>query len=222
MPRSPTGDKPENYDLYGTTDLENPALLLKGWQDLFEIWRKAGNIITTKYTIKYGAGISYHGDYYYRDKRLPDVMVIDGKPFAYDLAWFVHELTELSMARWVGGLKDRILIASAEQGKPQHISSMATVCYMVAHQQAETIENTIVRQSGVDLNKYNDQCQQWVDWLQDQPLEISPAGLSLYPYRDAGDWDVLAEIVSTGGPESQALLPTGVEGGIGDAPWNGD
>lgn len=118
MPKSPSGDRPENYELYGSTDLENPALLLKGWQDLFDIWKRAGQIITDKYTIKYGGGISYHGTYYYRDRRLPATMEFNGKQVEYDLFWFCHELTELSMARWVGQCKDEALIASDERGTP--------------------------------------------------------------------------------------------------------
>ena len=222
MPRSPSGDKPDDYSLYGSTDLENQPLLLKGWTDLYQMWKRGGFIITDRFTIKYAAGISYNGYQYFRDKRLPKVMTIDGKDIEYDLFWFCHELTELGMAKWMGTLKDHVLIASDLEGHPQHHSNMGTIPYLVAHQQAETVENALVKASGIDLDKYNAQCQVWVDWLVQQPLEKSPSGLSLYPYRDAKDYDTLNEIVATGGPVSAMMLPVGVEGGETDAPWNGD
>ena len=222
MPKSPSGDRPEDYAAYGSTDLENPPLLLKGWQDLFTMWKTAGFIITDKYTIKYTAGMSINGYEYYRDKRLPATMNIDGREFEYDLPFFAHELTELSMAKWIGERKSHILIASEKDGKNQGISNIYGVPYLVAHQQAETIENALVRASGIDLKKYTDQCQEWVDWLLEQPLERSPVGLSLYPYKDAHDYDTLNEIVKTGGPVSAMMLPVGVEGGETDAPYLGD
>lgn len=222
MPKSPSGDAPEDFSTYGTSDLENPPLLLAGWKSLFDVWKKAGHINTTDYTVKYLSGITVHGGYYVRDKRIPDTMNIDGTEHPYDVFLFAHELVELGIMKWVGDEKSRILIECDMTGKPQHISDMSSVSYLVAHQVAEAVENALVRAAGLDLQKYNAWMQNAIDWLQEQPLEKSPTGITLAPMKDCHDEDTLNEIVKTGGPVSMMMLPPGVDGGETDAPYLGE
>jgi hypothetical protein len=92
--------------------------------------------------------------------------------------------------------------------------------YPIAHQFAETIENACVRASGIDMDEYVTRCDQWIDWLGEQPLIRSPQGLILYPYEDSEATDVMTEIVKTGGPESEMNLPAGVKGGSSGNPFN--
>lgn len=200
-------------------DHENPALFVKGMQDLFAVWEKTGRIITDKYTIRYLAGMSQDGMYMYIDKRLPKVMVIKGKTFDYRVGFFLHELVELQFSVAVGRIQGSILSAAEEDGNSEHITPFSRINYQVAHQIAEALENRYVADSGIDLPAYTAQCDEWIGMIEPLPLEKSPSSLALYPYEDSRDMATMDEIANTGGPESSIALDRGILPGDNNKPF---
>lgn len=219
-------DPDEDYSEYGDDVHMNDALFVKGYRDLYELWKAAGAIIVDQFDVKYAAGISNQGLCYYRDRSLPatmDVLTLDGSTVAveYDLLWWLHETTEWSIAVIMGEHKDILIgqIARMNLSSPYTIGPVSRIHYRVAHQAAEALEERLVQAMGLDVEDYVRACDQMIAQAGSADLTLSPRDLDLYPYEDEGDMPALNEIAKTGGPASYMLYQPGIQGGSDGRPF---
>jgi hypothetical protein len=211
-----------DYSQFGDDVHENDALFIQAMWDTYQMWKVHGRIITDLYTIKYAAGISHDGLYYFRDNRLDSVMTFGKRDLEYDFLWFTHELIEREMAQGIGEKKEIILTAAGvlNPGSNDDKVDMGRIHYRAAHQLAEVVENRIAVILGFDLDAYTKKCDQFIKYCDSRPLILSPASLDLYPYYDEMDLDTLDEIVKSGGPICDLILPRGVSSAQSGKPTN--
>ena len=204
---APSGD----YSHFPETDNEDDGLFLNVMWDIYQIFKSNGRCITDLYTIKYAAGISRDGDWYFRDMRLDPVMVIDGRELEYDFPWCIHECIEREVAQGIGSTRQTILTTASARnpGAVLRGVTMDRIPYRGAHQIAEMLENKIITLLGYDLAAYTGKCATFAKYCADRPLEVSPDSLDLYSYEDSLDLAALDEIAKTGGPVSEITLPRG-------------
>ena len=214
-------DPSEDYSEFGDDVHLNPKLLLKSMRDLFTIWKEGGRIITKDFDIRYAAGISDQAMDYYRDRSLPDTIVIDGIEIEYDLAWWLHETTEADVAKIAGERKNIILgdLYRQTRNRKYICGEVARVHYRASHQVALLTEYGVIDALGVDRKKYTNVCDQMIKDTQAKTMKDSPGNLYLYPYEDEGDMSALHEIADTGGPWSYMLFDRGQRGGMNGEPF---
>lgn len=219
-------DPNEDYSEYGDDVHMNDALFVKGYRDLFELWKAAGAVVTDRFDVLYAAGISNQGLCYYRDRSLPatvDVLAVDGSTVAveYDLLWWVHETVEWAEAVIMGRHKDVLIgqIALRDPSSPYTVGPVSRIHYRVAHQLAEAAEERLAQAMGLDVDDYVRACDEMIKQAGDAELSVSPRDLDLYPYEDECDMDALQAIADSGGPASYLLYETGVQGGSDGRPF---
>jgi hypothetical protein len=126
----------------------------------------ANTPVDNTHAIPYAGGVAKDGSKVYIDKRVPQTVMVDGKPVDAHTAIALHERTEFPLMHKAG------------------------MHYADAHMIATGVENHYIRSQGVDPQKYQQALRAGIGSAR-QSGESAPADLDRKPYADSHETHLL-------------------------------